>query len=487
MTSTTTDQEAKAVEPGQKQQEKASTGQMYPSVDLVHKICTWSRKSDIAISLPLVIREMAAKGLTSKNALVAVIATIHAECMWDAGLIEQNVQDGVTYGKGSLVGRGLVQLTHRGNYERAGKALGIPNLADNPELALIPENAAKIFFWFWEHGSSRAGESMTPFAEAGDWENIRSIVNAGSSGKYHTTTPSDKFMPTIERSLQMLEGGINAEGLVLSGTTGASDFDAGDGPNVTMTGQHNPTSQLSALEYALGMLMLDYHKALILEATLDVAAQPDVLKLDSQLTLESKGFGEDANLDDTYTIDEVLFTFGDRLECEVVAYKPNKDAPRPMLFAGDASQPLAPVSQVATQAGSINERIYKNSLANQGQSTADGPGGGNVACAFAVNKFSMIPSGIPPLGGGTTGSDYVPTCVEDMESGRADKVSQQNSQPGDIWVSFDMMHIGVVTEAGGTAILSNSSSKASFSWEVSDGDYANFYGGQSYGYYRIKS
>lgn len=44
-------------------------------------------------------------------------------------------------------GRGLVQLTGRGNYEQASKALGI-DLVNNPDLAADPEVAAKVAAWW---------------------------------------------------------------------------------------------------------------------------------------------------------------------------------------------------------------------------------------------------------------------------------------------------------------------------------------------------
>ena len=44
-------------------------------------------------------------------------------------------------------GRGLVQLTGRGNYEAASKAIGV-DLVSNPELAADPEVSAKIAMWW---------------------------------------------------------------------------------------------------------------------------------------------------------------------------------------------------------------------------------------------------------------------------------------------------------------------------------------------------
>jgi predicted chitinase len=47
-------------------------------------------------------------------------------------------------------GRGYIQLTGKGNYAAAGKAVG-EDLVDNPDRAAEPSIAAKIATWFWEH------------------------------------------------------------------------------------------------------------------------------------------------------------------------------------------------------------------------------------------------------------------------------------------------------------------------------------------------
>jgi len=55
------------------------------------------------------------------------------------------------YGGGKRYkGRGFLQLTHKDNYEAAGKALNYAGLADDPDLVLDRELAADTSFWFWE-------------------------------------------------------------------------------------------------------------------------------------------------------------------------------------------------------------------------------------------------------------------------------------------------------------------------------------------------
>lgn len=71
-------------------------------------------------------------------------------------------------------GRGYVQLTHKDNYARAGKALGV-DLVDNPSLAMLPEIAAQILVrgcvegWF-------TGKKLSDYLP-GDYLNARRVVN----------------------------------------------------------------------------------------------------------------------------------------------------------------------------------------------------------------------------------------------------------------------------------------------------------------------
>lgn len=55
-------------------------------------------------------------------------------------------------------GRGLIQLTGRDNYRRAGEALGMP-LLEQPELLEQPAHAAAVSGWFWHW--AKCGELMS--------------------------------------------------------------------------------------------------------------------------------------------------------------------------------------------------------------------------------------------------------------------------------------------------------------------------------------
>jgi putative chitinase len=66
-------------------------------------------------------------------------------------------------------GRGLIQLTGRTNYARAGHALGV-NLVEDPDLLLLPNYAAHSAAWYWstidgnalaDQGTEAAFERLT--------------------------------------------------------------------------------------------------------------------------------------------------------------------------------------------------------------------------------------------------------------------------------------------------------------------------------------
>lgn len=77
--------------------------------------------------------------------------------------------DGVKY-----AGRGLVQLTGRANYAKAGEYLGI-DLLGNPDLALDLNHAAAILAWGMETGAF-TGKKLADYLGA-DFRNARRIIN----------------------------------------------------------------------------------------------------------------------------------------------------------------------------------------------------------------------------------------------------------------------------------------------------------------------
>lgn len=75
-----------------------------------------------------------------------------------------------------FLGRGLIQITGRANYNAAGMALDLP-LCEQPELLEQPGNAARSAAWFWsKHG-------LNELADAGDFERITRRINGGLNGQ----------------------------------------------------------------------------------------------------------------------------------------------------------------------------------------------------------------------------------------------------------------------------------------------------------------
>lgn len=97
----------------------------------------------------LIIREAEAAGLL-RNQLAYVLATAYHETARTMKPVEEAFYLGrraEAYRKKLRYypwhGRGYVQITHRANYEKAGKALDI-DLTTDPDAAMVPEVAAKV-------------------------------------------------------------------------------------------------------------------------------------------------------------------------------------------------------------------------------------------------------------------------------------------------------------------------------------------------------
>jgi hypothetical protein len=156
---------------------------------------------------PVMLAEMKVQGCNKLSVQVAALATIGVECPTFVPIHERggalgklyfqryegrkdlgNTQPGDGY---KYRGRGLIQLTGRYNYRKYGRMLGL-DLENDPDLALIPENAARIFVaYFKDHGCDTwAIRAFNPYDE---WDEdfscrkIRMNVNGG-------LTHFDRFM-----------------------------------------------------------------------------------------------------------------------------------------------------------------------------------------------------------------------------------------------------------------------------------------------------
>lgn len=73
-------------------------------------------------------------------------------------------------------GRGPIQLTGRGNYRRAGQALGL-DLEGDPDLVATPTVGCRVAGWFW-----RDEKKLNPVADREDFRRITKRINGGLNG-----------------------------------------------------------------------------------------------------------------------------------------------------------------------------------------------------------------------------------------------------------------------------------------------------------------
>jgi predicted chitinase len=134
---------------------------------------------------PLVAKALQEQGITSRNGVIAALATIGVEVgrfepipEYASGEAYEGRKDlGNTQpGDGKRYkGRGFIQLTGRANYRTYGQALGLP-LEQNPDLALDPEVGARVLALYFKN------RNIPAKADAGDWEGVRRAVNGGTNG-----------------------------------------------------------------------------------------------------------------------------------------------------------------------------------------------------------------------------------------------------------------------------------------------------------------
>ncbi|UBF26587.1 DUF4231 domain-containing protein [Kovacikia minuta CCNUW1] len=139
-----------------------------------------------------------------------------------------------------------------------------------------------------------------------------------------------------------------------------------------------------------------------------------------------------------------------------------------------AIPPIAPGIAPQPGGGDLNAAIVAAAASLRGMSTADGPDGGNNACAWTVNRV-LQKAGIPPLG---DNPNYVPALLDALKGGRGQPVDKDQAKAGDLVIACGEAHIGIGLDDHCNHVLSNSSSRACFLWE-SDTDFDGYYGGPS--------
>lgn len=124
-----------------------------------------------------------------------------------------------------------------------------------------------------------------------------------------------------------------------------------------------------------------------------------------------------------------------------------------------SNPPASGPSGISTAStGAASSRISSAANAYRGASTASGPGGGRLACAWAVNNV-LRNAGVSTIDG-----DTVVSMESVLQSGRGTPIDQSAAQPGDLVIEAGAGHVGICLNSGCSQVISNSSSRARFDW-----------------------
>jgi hypothetical protein len=139
-------------------------------------------------------------------------------------------------------------------------------------------------------------------------------------------------------------------------------------------------------------------------------------------------------------------------------------------------------SNTPVSSGPLVAAIVNAANSYRGASTADAPGTnfGRLACAYAVNEVLKI-AGVAPID-----NLNVASMEQGLQGGRGTRVTQSEAQAGDIVIEAGASHVGICLNSGCTQVLSNSSSKASFSW-TSGPDFSPSYSNGIGRFYRVNN
>jgi len=130
------------------------------------------------------------------------------------------------------------------------------------------------------------------------------------------------------------------------------------------------------------------------------------------------------------------------------------------LFSGSiTARPGQGSNGINITSGDIQTRICAAANAYTGSPTSAGPANGALACAWAVNNV------LRGANVGTLDGDSVRQMEAVLRSGRGAAISQSGAACGDIvLVTGSKNHVGICLNPGCTQVISNSSSRKSFSW-----------------------
>ena len=143
---------------------------------------------------------------------------------------------------------------------------------------------------------------------------------------------------------------------------------------------------------------------------------------------------------------------------------------------------------------SLSQKLYQAALDSKGRSTKEGPEGGKLAAAWAIENFCIAQAGVRKLEESLgRPCNCIAALMSALNNGRGVETTAEDSVPGDIWFAPTSpmfptpYHCGIVMEHGGKRILSNSSGLSCFSWEDRIEEVAKFFGRGNGSFYRLTS
>lgn len=330
-----------------------------------------SPPSNVTQYLPYVLTALAEQNISDKENLAAIIATIYVEVgdwtpkreSMELAISESRPEGGTDYR-----GAGFIQITHLSNYRMFSEFSGVDVVSD-PDKLMDPMLSAKSSVWYWIGGAGN--ESIVPYASRKDWDNCRSIVNAGSPGRIGICHGVPEFMFVIERLMQTLPGGADPSVMGVTpdpSAIGSGCIDNGGGGSST----HNvggASSQGDVLAKALGLALSERMNEYEIRMEIDVASKPEVMDLEPGTTFQVTGFG--GTVDGEYTCKSIEFFFAESLIAFIYGVHPDPNAPNPQVFLGDPDSGLTPESGPAVPGqvqfsgdGKILEVPYLSQLDN---------------------------------------------------------------------------------------------------------------------------
>lgn len=155
-----------------------------------------SPMSNIVVQWPEVVRALDWYGIADRPVQIAALATIGVEAGAFVPVREAyflgEPEPAETWRRLNLwywpwYGRGLIQLTHKGNYETYGRyasaLLGrTVDLVARREDALLTDVSAAVFGSYFYYHRYQSGYGIPDAARVGDWESTRVLVNGGYNG-----------------------------------------------------------------------------------------------------------------------------------------------------------------------------------------------------------------------------------------------------------------------------------------------------------------